>query len=139
MSDSYNPRLDILPAAQRRLWDEFDQTPVQSVLQGDTAVSLLDLAGMKAAAVQQRAEAKDYLDIDAILADGRIDLSMALASASAIYGRQFNPLITLKALSFFEDGDLPQLSHAVQERLASAARKVDLDRLPALPQKDSAR
>src|SRR5271167_3698575 len=33
--------------------------------------SLLDLAGMKAAVVQQRAEAKDYIDIDAILTDGR--------------------------------------------------------------------
>jgi hypothetical protein len=31
--------------------------------------SLLDLAGMKASVVQMPAEAKDYVDIDAILAD----------------------------------------------------------------------
>ena len=43
--------------------------------------SLLDLAGTKAAVLQQRAEAKDYIDVDAILRDGRIDLSTALASA----------------------------------------------------------
>ncbi len=58
--------------------------------------SLLDLAGMKAAVVQQRAEAKDYIDINAILIDARIDLPTDLASAKAIYGKQFNPQITLK-------------------------------------------
>jgi len=63
--------------------------------------SLLDLAGTKAAVVQQRAEAKDYLDIDAILRDGQIDLPTALAAARIIYGPVFNPQITLKALSFF--------------------------------------
>lgn len=92
--------------------------------------SLLDLAGMKAAVVQQRAEAKDYLDIDAILVDGRIDLPTALAGAKAIYGKTFNPQITLKALSYFGDGNLPQLPRAAQDRLAQAARMVDLDRLP---------
>src|SRR6185437_2641226 len=39
---------------------------------GLQVASLLDLAGMKASVVQMRAEAKDYLDIDAILTDGRI-------------------------------------------------------------------
>ena len=159
MAHTFDPDLDIRPTPQRHLWGELGQVPLEFVLCGGAAValhlgdaqshltsgdgikvgSLLELAGMKAAVVQQRAEAKDYLDIDAILADGRIDLSMALASAKGIYGRQFNPLLTLKALSFFEDGDLPQLSLAVRERLASAARRVDLDRLPALPQKDPPR
>lgn len=92
--------------------------------------SLLDLAGTKAAVVQQRAEAKDYCDIDALLEDGRIDLPSALAGARAIYGPKFNPQITLKALSFFGDGNLSRLPRAVQDRLARAAREVDLDRLP---------
>jgi len=61
---------------------------------GLRVASLLDLAGTKASVVQQRAEAKDYIDIDAILADGRIGLPTALAAARAIYGPQFNPLIT---------------------------------------------
>ena len=80
--------------------------------------------------IQQRAEAKDYLDMDAILQNGQIDLPLALACASAIYGPAFNPQITLKALSFFGDGNLPRLPQAVQDRLAGAAREVDLDRLP---------
>lgn len=94
--------------------------------------SLLDLAGTKAAVVQQRAEAKDYADIDAILQDGRIDLPTALASAKAIYGPQFNPQITLKALSYFGEGNLRRLLKPIQDRLARAAREVDLDRLPTL-------
>jgi hypothetical protein len=94
--------------------------------------SLLDLAGTKAFVVQQRAEAKDYIDIDAILCDGRIDLPTALASAKAIYGAQFNPQITLKALSFFGDGNLRRLPRTVKDRLAQAARAVDLDRLPTI-------
>ena len=64
---------------------------------------------MKGSVVQMRADAKDYTDIDALLADGRIGLPTALASARAIYGSQFNPQITLKALSYFDDGDLPRL------------------------------
>lgn len=101
--------------------------------------SLLDLAGAKAAVVQQRAEAKDYRDLDAILADGRVTLPAALASARAIYVRrplgrwsEVQPQITLKALSFFGDGNLTLLSRSMQDRLARAAREVDLDRLPAI-------
>ncbi len=94
--------------------------------------SLFDLAGTKAAVVEQRAEARDYRDIDAILQDGRIDLPMALASARAIYGPIFNPQITLKALSFFGDGNLSRLPQDVQDRLVKAAREVDLDKLPEI-------
>jgi len=93
--------------------------------------SLLDLAGMKAAVVQQRAEAKDYIDLHALLESG-IGLPAALAAASVIYGERFNPQLTLKALSFFGDGDLPSLPASVQERIISAVRSVNLDRLPVL-------
>ncbi len=151
---TFNPRLDILPAPQRRLWTELHEVPRNFVLYGGTAIALrlghrqsidfdffsfgeldslalLDLAGTKAAVVQVRAEAKDYLDLDAILTSG-IDLPHALGAASAIYGASFNPQITLKALSYFEDGDLAQLPDEFKERMAMAARTVDLDRLPAL-------
>ena len=99
---------------------------------GLQVASLLDLAGTKASVVQQRAEAKDYIDVAAILRDGRIDLPTALASARAIYGTQFNPQITLKALSFFDDGNLRRLPRATKDFLAKAAREVDLDRLPTI-------
>ena len=212
MTADFQPNLSMLPAPQRRLWDELETVPNEFVLYGGTALalylahrqsldfdffgnrlfdparlaakiqfltgatitqqepntlsaiidrdgpvkvsffglpnivrmrpphiapdnglqiaSLLDLAGTKAAVVQQRAEAKDYFDIDALLQDGRIDLPTALVSARGIYGPKFNPQITLKALSFFGDGNLSRLSQAVQDRLARAAREVDLDRLP---------
>jgi hypothetical protein len=99
---------------------------------GLRVASLLDLAGTKASVVQVRAEAKDYIDIDALLRDGRIDLPTALAAAQAIYGAAFNPQNTLKALSYFEDGNLHRLPQSVRDRLARAAREVDLDRLPMI-------
>ncbi|MGH7057212.1 MAG: nucleotidyl transferase AbiEii/AbiGii toxin family protein [Acetobacteraceae bacterium] len=100
---------------------------------GVHVAALIDLAGTKAAVVQQRAEARDYSDIDAIIRDGGIDLPAALAAARALYGRSFNPQITLKALSYFEDGNLPTLEPEVKGRLAAAARTVDLDDLPPIP------
>jgi Nucleotidyl transferase AbiEii toxin, Type IV TA system len=99
---------------------------------GLQVASLIDLAGTKASVVQQRAEAKDYLDIDALLTIGGIDLPTALAAARAIFGTKFNPQSTLKALSYFEDGNLFRLPQPVRDRLARAARDVDLDRLPAI-------
>ena len=86
---------------------------------------------MKAAVVQQRAEAKDYVDLHALLEAG-IGLPAALAAAGVIYGERFNPQLTLKALSFFGDGDLPSLPTSVQERIIGAVRSVNLDRLPVL-------
>jgi Nucleotidyl transferase AbiEii toxin, Type IV TA system len=93
--------------------------------------SLIDLAGMKAAVVQKRAEAKDYLDLDAMLSHG-ISLPAALAAAHHIYGYPFNPQITLKALTYFADGDLASLPAAVRQRLMGAVKSVRLDRLPDL-------
>ena len=67
------------------------------------------------AVVQRRAEAKDYRDIAALLENG-VDLSKGLAAAKAIYGEQFEPETTLRALSYFADGDLPKLPKSIQER-----------------------
>ncbi len=91
--------------------------------------ALLDIAGTKAAVVQKRAEVKDYLDIDALLRHG-IDLPTILAAGAVVYGRQFNPLVTVKALSYFDD--LPGLPAEVRTRLTAAVAAVDVTRLPAL-------
>lgn len=99
---------------------------------GLRVASLLDLAGTTVTVVQLRAEAKDYLDIDALIEQGGITLPMALAVASAQYGDAFNPQNALKALCYFDDGNLGQLPGAVKDRLVKAATAVDLDRLPAL-------
>lgn len=93
--------------------------------------SLLDVAGCKMAVVQSRAEGKDYRDIAALLENG-ITLQQALAAAKAIYGDQFEPRTTLRALSYFADGDLPKLPASMQNALRSAAAGVKLDELPML-------
>ena len=211
----FQPRLDILPAAQRRLWDEFGSTPKDFVLYGGTALalrlghrvsedfdffssqsfaaddllrwvpylkgarvdqfqpdtltcavdrdgevkisffggldnlkrvadpdpspgtgvpvaSLIDVAGMKCRVVQVRAAYKDYFDIATLLESGAVDLATALAAAQAIHGAAFNPMVTLKALSYFSDGDLARLSPAMQKILLAAVKSLDLAKLPVL-------
>lgn len=94
-----------------------------------SVASLLDLAGTNASVVQVRAEAKDYIDLDALLGAG-VDLAKALAAGRALYRDGFAPQATLKALSYFEDGDLRALPDATRKRLIDAVRAVDLDALP---------
>jgi hypothetical protein len=94
-----------------------------------SVASLLDLAGTKVTVIQQRAEVKDYLDIDALLQHG-INLPTALAAGAVVYGRSFNPLITLKALSYFDD--VPMLVIDVRKRLTAAVTGVDVTKLPVL-------
>lgn len=98
--------------------------------------SLIDLAGMKAAVVQKRAEAKDYLDLDALFDSGAVDLPIALGAARALYGQSFNPELTLKSLCFFGDGNLATLPLETQERLVAAVRAVDLNRIPSFRETD---
>src|ERR1017187_3482005 len=91
--------------------------------------SLLDLAATKAACPKKRAEVKDYLDVHAILRHG-IDLPTILAAGGVVYGRKFNPLITLKALCYFDD--VPALPVEVRTQLARAVESVDVTKLPVL-------
>jgi hypothetical protein len=208
---TFEPHLDILPAAQRALWPELAHTPADFTLYGGTAValrfghrfsadfdffseiafdpdllarnipylaqaervrvdtneltcrverggpvlisffgdlglgqaapheqpqglqlnvaSLLDLAGTKVAVVQKRAEEKDYLDIDALISHG-IELPTALAAGGVVYGHSFNPMITLKALSYFDD--VPAVPEEVRRRLTAAVAAVDVAQLPEL-------
>ena len=93
--------------------------------------SLVDLAGTKASVVQKRAAAKDYIDLAALIEAG-IGLPTALAAGSAIYGKAFNPQITLKALSYFDDGDLNTLPLQTRRLLQDAVRNTDLRNLPVL-------
>lgn len=89
---------------------------------------LTDLAGMKAMVVQKRAQLKDYLDIAALLQAG-YSLSDALSAAKYIYGNIFNPQITLKALSYFEDGDVWKIDQAKKEIIIRAVKETNLDKL----------
>ena len=93
---------------------------------GLKVASLTDLAGTKAHVVQARAEAKDYVDIDALIRKGSIALPTSLAAARAIFGPSFNPQITLKALSYFDEGNVRDIPSEMKSRLAAAARDTDL-------------
>lgn len=96
---------------------------------GFQVASLLDLAATKVKVVQDRAEAKDYLDLSRLLEKG-VDLAQALGAAQAVYGEAFNPLLSLKALTYFRDGDLPTVPESVQSRLTRAVERVNGKRLP---------
>lgn len=212
MSHGFEPRLDILPAAQQRLWPELARTPSHFTLYGGTAIalhlghrssvdfdfftpmsfephsiveklpylkgavvrqsapntlsvtldrggpvqlsffggldlgqacaseragglqvaSLIDLAGMKAAVVTQRAEVKDYLDIHALLTMAKISLPTMLAAGAIIYGAEFNPLLSLKAIAYHDDLALADLAQNIRRDLVAAVRSTDPHKLPVL-------
>jgi hypothetical protein len=91
--------------------------------------SMLDVAGHKMAAIWTRSTVRDYLDIYGLLNHG-VSLPEMLASAAAIYGDQFNPAISLRALSDFSDGELPKLPSEVKSVLSRAAGLTSLKQLP---------
>lgn len=203
----FTPKLEILPPAQRRLWDELEQTPQEFVLYGGTALalrlghrhsedfdffsntpfvpdglreripylqvaeitqlgtnmltaivdrdgpvkvsffvglslnrvydpdvaadtriqvaSLLDVAATKLSTIQQRAQARDYQDVAAIVGAG-VSLADAIGAATAVYGSTFNGALSLKALTYFSDGDLPNLNATMQKKLRELAGQVKL-------------
>ena len=83
--------------------------------------SLEDLLATKLKAILDRAEAKDYRDISAMLAAG-VSLEKALAAFAANYRR--DPALPLKAIGFFKDGDLPSLAKSDQDLLRAARDRV---------------
>jgi nucleotidyltransferase AbiEii toxin of type IV toxin-antitoxin system len=94
--------------------------------------SLIDLAGFKVAVVTQRAELRDYIDVHALLMKASIPLAEMLASATIIYGTQFSPLLSLKALAYHDDPTLADLPVDTRRDLIAAVRAVDPRDLPVL-------
>ena len=209
----FRPNLDILPAAQRLIWEDLNQIPRSFVLYGGTAMalrlghrqsvdfdffsnerfepsnllwslgslrearedqrgndtlsvvvdrsgpvrlsffgevgmnriqdpdvapdnrlqvaSLLDLTATKLKTIQQRAEAKDYRDIAAAL-DAGIDLAEAIGAATAVFGKTFNAMAALKALTYFGDGNLPSLPTRLQDRVRTSAETLKLEAVPRM-------
>jgi hypothetical protein len=98
--------------------DEYDKTPDGFL----NVASLLDLAGTKAAVITQRAEAKDFIDLLAIINSSHgITLPRAMAAARALYGEEYNPMMTVKSLNYFGDGDLHTLTNIQKEQLQKIA------------------
>ena len=201
------PRLDILPLAQRRLWDDLSEVPHQFTLYGGTALALhlghresvdfnffsreplvpmqlqqrlnlaknaevlqaepntltlqvlrggpvkvsffgaldlgqiepplnaeppglriaalADIAATKFKVITQRAEAKDYIDIHALLQHGILPEQMT-AWAAVVFGAAFNPYPSVKAMTYFDDGDLAALPESTKQALRAAARRFGL-------------
>lgn len=93
--------------------------------------SLVDVAATELTTIQQRAQARHYEDLCAIVCSG-ISLADALAAAGAVYGQEFNGALSLKALTYFADGDLPGLSAATQKKLRTLASEINLKQIPRL-------
>lgn len=85
--------------------------------------SLDDLMATKVKVVLQRAEAKDYRDVAAMLRAG-VSLPKGLAAARVLFAPTFQPSESLKALVYFEDGDLSTLTHDEKKILAQAVSAV---------------
>lgn len=85
--------------------------------------SVDDLMATKVKVILQRAEAKDYRDLAAMIEAGA-SLPRALASARLLYGPNFQPSESLKALVYFADGDLDTLSAAEKKTLVDAVKAV---------------
>jgi len=82
---------------------------------------LEDLLATKLKAILDRAEAKDYRDISAMLSAG-VSLEKALGAFAKMYGK--DPGLALRAIGFFKDGDLPSLPSADQNVLRAARDRV---------------
>jgi hypothetical protein len=104
-------------------------TPEVVESNGVAVASLLDIFGMKCATIPQRNEVKDYHDIHALLVRAGISLAEGIAAAAAIYGRQYNAVLTLQALTYFDD--LPEpLPEGVRTDLLTAVKSIELEKLP---------
>ena len=94
--------------------------------------SLEDLMATKLKVILQRAEAKDYRDI-AVMIDVGVSVAHGLATARLIFGPAFQPSESLKALVYFQDGDLHTLTVTERSVLINAVAAVgDLPRVALL-------
>lgn len=87
--------------------------------------SLDDLLATKLKTILDRAEAKDYRDISAMLSSG-VSLAKALGAFKAMY--QTDPAVPLRAIGYFKEGDLPSLPGSDKNNLMQAR-----DRISAIP------
>jgi Nucleotidyl transferase AbiEii toxin, Type IV TA system len=82
-----------------------------------------DLMATKLKATLDRAEAKDYRDIAAMISAG-VSLSVGLSAFKQMFNGE--PAQVLRAIGYFKDGDLNTLSQADQQLLRNARDGVDV-------------
>lgn len=95
--------------------------PLQTSAGALLVASLEDLLTTKLKAILDRAEAKDYRDIAAMLSAG-VSLERGLGAFTKMYGK--DPGLPLRAIGFFNDGDLPSLPKRDQDILRAARDRV---------------
>ncbi len=105
--------------------------PIMTEKEKILVASLDDLMATKLAVISQRVEAKDYQDIAALLRCG-MTLEQGLCGASALYGKQFSPSISLKTMTFFQGGDLEILSLEDKQILLNAVQNLHQSNFPPL-------
>ncbi|MFM8365848.1 MAG: nucleotidyl transferase AbiEii/AbiGii toxin family protein [Verrucomicrobiota bacterium] len=86
--------------------------------------SIEDLAACKLAALVNRVELKDYLDVLAILRHG-MRLEEMLGCAAAVYRGNFPVAACLKSLTWFEPTELSVLSKEDRQLLEKSALEVE--------------
>ena len=82
----------------------------------------LDLLGTKLKVIMQSEESKDYSDIAQLLGGGT-SLIQGLGAARSLYGSAFAPAECLRALTFFDDGDLARVKAETRAVLRTEAAK----------------
>jgi len=90
--------------------------------------SLVDLLATKLKAILDRAEAKDYVDLAALLRSG-LALERGLAAFQTLFGGE--PAVALKAIGYFDDGDLSEVPEEDRALLCGARDRVR--KIPVLP------
>lgn len=88
---------------------------------------LIDLAATKVNVIFQRASAKDYVDLHALVTIGGIDLLASLVAASFVFeGQSFNPFVALKAITYFGDMEFSSVPLNVRKGLERAVATIDM-------------
>jgi hypothetical protein len=83
--------------------------------------SLPDLFATKLNTVYQRAEARDYFDIHALLTAG-LSLADGLGWTKQVYGPEFNTMLPLQALCYFEEPTLRDMPQGIKDDLVRAVQ-----------------
>jgi hypothetical protein len=83
--------------------------------------ALDDLLALKIKVIHERSERKDFQDIAALLRHG-VPLERGLAIAESMFVPNLSPMVALRAITYFEGGDVSNLSKSDKETLVKATR-----------------
>jgi hypothetical protein len=109
----------------------FGRVGQPDVIDHRVIASPIDLLATKLKTLHDRIEAKDYLDIEALLKAG-LTVNQGIAAAAALFERSLNMLDTAKAIAWFKDGGLDKsLPAAIRAYLTRASTTFDPRIVPA--------